>query len=73
LQRFNTGSFSGNACYEPDCRNINELGFEHAMRCFLANYTEAGSRASQTSVAGISADAWADVVCDQEALARIRV
>jgi len=68
-----TGSFSGNAYYESDCRNINELGVEHAMRCFLANYTEAGSRASQTPVAGINADAWADVVCDEEALARVRI
>jgi hypothetical protein len=68
-----TGSFSGGAYYEGDCRNVNALGVEHAMRCFLANYTDAGTRVSQAPVAGIGVEAWADVVCDEEALARIRV
>jgi hypothetical protein len=68
-----TGSFSGGAYFEADCRGVNALGVEHAMRCFLANYTQAGARAPQAPVPGIDADAWSDVVCDEEALARIRI
>jgi len=67
-----TGSFSAGAYWDDDVRGVNALGVEHAMRCFLANYTTGAARAPQGAVATVDASAWADVVCDEEALARTR-
>lgn len=70
-----TGSFSGNAYYEADCRNISTLGVAHAMRCFLSNYTSAGACPPERTPVQATAnhsDSWADIVCDEEALDRIR-
>lgn len=67
-----TGSFNGNGYFQGDCRGICERGVEHAMRCFLANYAVQGIGLPKAPPAGISPDVWADVACDEEAMASIR-
>lgn len=66
-----TGNFNGGRYYEADLREVNGIGVDHAMRCFLRNYTDATARTDQawTHVNAASAD----VVCDEEAIEQVGV
>ncbi len=66
-----TGNYSDNAYYEPDCRGINALGVDHAMRCFLKHYTAPRNAPGQAPVEFDAAED-ADVVCDEEAIDQVR-
>ncbi len=63
-----TGSYAGGLYYEDDFREVNNLGVAHAMRCFLRNYTEGGTR-QDDAAADVAASRTTDVVCDEEAIA----
>lgn len=63
-----TGSQAHGRYYEDDAREVNRLGVAHAMRCFLANYLEGGTRDAPDAwpvpvSAGVS-----QVICDEEVL-----
>lgn len=70
-----TGNYNNSAYYESDYRGVNSIGVDHAMRCFLANYTEAGvgaKKAESTKVyVAVATDS--EVICDEEAIDQIRV
>jgi hypothetical protein len=69
-----TGNYNNSAYFESDYRGVNSIGVDHAMRCFLAHYTEAGVRQGQAPVVAVAAaGAGGDIVCDEEALDQIRV
>lgn len=67
-----TGSFNKGAYYEPDCRGINALGVDHAMRCFLAHYTTTGKPNAQFPLAVVLNED-GDIVCDEEAIDQVRI
>ena len=69
-----TGNYNNSAYYEADYRGINAVGVDHAMRCFLKHYTRAGL-VSGADVAPVvaSVPVDVDVVCDEEAIDKIRI
>jgi hypothetical protein len=67
-----TGNYNRSAYYEADLRGIDPIGVDHVMRCFLGNYTEAGSKSGSGFAAPREAIA-NDLVCDEEAIDQIRV
>ncbi|MCI4661104.1 MAG: GSCFA domain-containing protein [Neomegalonema sp.] len=69
-----TGNYTMSSYYEADLREVTPEGVAHAMRVFLANYTDRGARQavpSQTDTTGLF-DLGNDVVCDEEAIDEIR-
>jgi hypothetical protein len=64
-----TGNYNKSAYYEDDFREVNSIGVDHAMRCFLKNYTHSQGNQVTTAV-DISGQ---DIVCDEEALEQVRV
>lgn len=67
-----TGHYHGGAYFEADCRNVNAIGVDHAMRCFLRHYADGPSRPSPGPLATpVPPDQ--DVVCDEEAIEQVRV
>lgn len=67
-----TGNFNDSAYYEADYRNINSLGVDHAMRCFLAHYTQGGLDSPAPVAVPIFTGEDSDVVCDEEEIDQIR-
>ncbi|WP_417744053.1 GSCFA domain-containing protein [Salipiger sp.] len=70
-----TASATGGLYYEADQREVNRLGVAHAMRCFVAAYTEGGAAerppglpAPSDAERRLDASA-AAIVCDEEAIA----
>ena len=64
-----TGNFNGSSYFERDCRGVNAPGVDHAMRCFLRNYTEVPPHlAPQPQSAVIAVESFDGVICDEEAL-----
>lgn len=72
-----TGNYNNNAYYEADCRGINRIGVDHAMRCFLAHFTEAGAPdaapPSDTGGGYGPSPAASDIVCDEEAIDQVNI
>jgi hypothetical protein len=67
-----TGSYNNGKYYEADYRGVNAVGVDHAMRCFLANYT--GTKGLPAAPIAPSGPSGSDeVVCDEEALDEVRV
>jgi hypothetical protein len=68
-----TGNYNHGAYYEDDLRGVNARGVDHAMRCFLANYTT-GKPATAAAMAppSIAADD-NGLVCDEEELDQARI
>lgn len=67
-----TGNYNNSAYYESDYRSINSLGVDHAMRCFLKHYAPVADSDS-SKPAPIHAPIYDDVICDEEAIAQIRI
>lgn len=67
------GNFSNSAYYESDYRSVNALGVDHAMRCFLSNYTEGNSSVVALNPLHSLPSTDSTVVCDEEAIEQIRV
>jgi len=70
-----TGYYNNSAYFEADFRNINTLGVDHAMRCFLKHYTDHDSTETllSESSAFIASSSDSDIVCDEEAIEQIRI
>jgi hypothetical protein len=68
-----TGNYNCSAYYEADFRGINPIGVDHAMRCFLANYTEGRADAVPANAAPAAIAITNDLVCDEEAIDQIRI
>ena len=69
-----TGNFNRAAYFEADYRGINPIGVDHAMRCFLAHYTDAVAMPVPAQPGMVPAPvAGGDIVCDEEAIDQIRV
>lgn len=69
------GNYSNSAYYDADYRGVNAIGVDHAMRCFLANYTDAGIEAKKAGSTNryVAVVSHAEVICDEEAIDQIRV
>ncbi len=72
-----TGCFNGGTYYQPDMREVAELGVEHVMRLFMRHYADpdarpgAGPRATQAAGAAAlrqTLNEVANVVCDEYVL-----
>ncbi|UGB47492.1 GSCFA domain-containing protein [Frateuria edaphi] len=68
-----TGNYNNSAYYEADYRGINAIGVDHAMRCFLKHYTGQRSGTESGSVASAHGPVDVDIVCDEEAIDRVRI
>lgn len=78
-----TGNFNLGKYYEEDLREVNSVGVDHAMRCFLRNYTEADDSSNATefsSFQGYSSPSEKTdntggngIICDEELIARINI
>lgn len=68
-----TGNYNNSAYYEADYRGINAIGVDHAMRCFLAHYTDIGAGKAKPAAAFVAPTSNDDVICDEEAIEQIRV
>lgn len=69
-----TGNFNFGKYYEDDLRDVNKIGVDHAMRCFIANYiqSEPGRRDAESQMGAIEYyKTIAEVVCDEETIAAI--
>lgn len=67
-----TGNYSNSIYYEDDYRNINTLGVDHAMRCFMHHYTSSSTGLQEgSSIPNISSNA--DVLCDEEAIEQTNI
>lgn len=62
-----TGNYTDSTYYEADYRSVNALGVDHAMRCFLDNFTARATKAPASSAGRVAAPD-ADLVCDEEAI-----
>lgn len=67
-----TGHFNMGRYYEADLREVNALGVNHAMRCFVRHYTEGAAAAGpvQASELAPTADR-PGMVCDEESIAKL--
>lgn len=80
-----TGNFSLGKYFEDDLREVNSIGVDHAMRCFLKNYIPDESALSASNpLLPATADVFSQtgeasvlnskgIVCDEEAIARINI
>ena len=74
-----TGSYNFGHYYEEDAREVNSMGVSHAMRIFFRHYAEGAGESSPPPRPTISDatfgenDEASEIVCDEEALAAIRV
>lgn len=64
-----TGSYTRSTYYEPDYRQVNARGVDHAMRCFEKNYIEGGLFTE--SELGPNPPDGSDVICDEEAIDQV--
>jgi len=72
-----TGNYNDSAYFEADYRGINALGVDHAMRCFLAHYTENAEQPPSSPKPGAPPaavpGAGSGIVCDEEVLDQTRI
>jgi hypothetical protein len=68
-----TGNFNGGRYFEADLREVNAFGVDHAMRCFLTNYTS--GTVTKKSFIQIDSEKLftkiSDLVCDEESIENI--
>lgn len=66
-----TGSYTHSFYYESDYRQVNDLGVEHAMRCFVKHFTDAPERgpAPPRPVHVIGEES--TLVCDEEVIGQM--
>ncbi len=75
-----TGSYCFGQYYEEDARLVNHIGLSHTLRVFLRHYAEGNSGESASTLAAQSLELGvveprksSEIVCDEEAIAAIRV
>lgn len=68
-----TGNFNAGRYFEEDLREVNAFGVDHAMRCFLGNYTS--GMVAKKSLKQIDSEKIfkkvSDLVCDEESIENI--
>lgn len=67
-----TGNYSDSVYFDADYRGVNHLGVAHAMRCFLEHFTAGGEAGRKVPCVEID-PAGTEIVCDEEAIAAIRI
>ena len=68
-----TGSPTGGMYFEEDSREVNSIGVAHAMRSFVAAYTEEGDGRTDMALRREESEAYGDaasIVCDEEEVDR---
>ncbi len=68
-----TGNYNNSNYYERDYRGINSIGVDHAMRCFLAHFTDPVKDAPTRAATSTNVGSMADIVCDEEAIDQTRI
>jgi len=67
-----TGNFNNSVYYDSDYRNVNEIGVDHVMRCFLHHYVN-GEFDANNKTEFMCATGGVDVICDEEAINQIQI
>lgn len=68
-----TGSPTGGMYFEEDSREVNSIGVAHAMRSFVAAYTDEGDGRADMALRREESEAYGDaasIVCDEEEVDR---
>ncbi len=67
-----TGSFNRGSYFEADLRSVTDFGVSHVMRLFQKHYmSETSSAVSAPATKSNSPHSLFDIVCDEEAIARM--